>query len=417
MADQWQEGYLPQTDVAKGWQEGTLPEAKTSDGEIRQGPPAWKYNVSNVIRPIAEGLGLVGGGIIGTAAEPGVGTVGGAALGYGIGRQGANLLDEKLGISKPATFKESATRSLNDMKTGAELEMGGQILGPMIGGAAKQLNKMGYSLAEKSLKVPPSVPSATRSNVINTMLDNGIPISKSGLAKAKGILTDLNDQMDMAVASSPNKNNLIDTNAVLGPVQDLRDKMLNTVNGKELAAKLDGVVKSFTSQYGPQMTVEQAQTVKQNTNALLSKAYGQIQDVTTESIKQVVRGLKDQIAEAIPEISGINANYGKMKDLEKWLERAVNRTGNWDILSLAPAVAGGMVGGATGSVVKGAEAMGLWRVLKSPPVQSNIAIKLSRIGAKDPTVMARAITSAVYARVTGNYQTPLEQSTLTTGGQ
>jgi hypothetical protein len=183
----------------------------------------------------------------------------------------------------------------------------------------------------------------------------------------------------------------------LGPVKDLQAWTTKTVNGEKLSSKIENVINSFKKQYGDEITVAQAQEIKQNTNAFLRKSYGELKPVTEEAQKQLVRGLKDRIAQEIPEITGVNARYSDLKVLESALERAVNRTGNWDWFSLSAGMAGSIVGGATGNVAKAGEAVALWRMLKSPVIQSHLALILKNAGAgTKANIMANAITDTIY---------------------
>lgn len=97
----------------------------------------WKQTVSRVARPMLEAGGMVAGGILGAGGgtvlgSPGVGTAAGAAtgvaLGYGMAKEGADLLDIALGVSPgkplgPETIQETA----RTLKHGAMYGMGGEI--------------------------------------------------------------------------------------------------------------------------------------------------------------------------------------------------------------------------------------------------------------------------------------------------
>jgi uncharacterized protein YifE (UPF0438 family) len=265
---------------------------------------------------------------------------------------------------------------------------------------------------EKSMKVPPSGiiggVRVNREQAIKSALENKIPITKGGLNRVKGIIDDLGEKMDDVVAANPNAP--IKTDDVLLPVQELRDFALKTVNGQKNAKKIDAVINSFKAQYGDTITVAEAQEIKRNTNVFLKKSYGELKPVTEEATKQIVRGLKDRIAVEIPEIAGVNLKYGEMKNLERVLERAVNRTGNWDWFSLSAGMAGSVVGGATGNVMKATEAVGMWRLLKSPIVQSQLALSLKRAGkGKQANAMALAIANAAYRKMSPEEQEMVEE--------
>lgn len=100
--------------------------------------PQWAVNNPNLagslylahktLSPIAEALGLVGGGILGAGAGP-VGAPIGAGLGYAGAREISQFGAENLGISPPSTFTQAATRTGGNILEGAANEMGGQIVG------------------------------------------------------------------------------------------------------------------------------------------------------------------------------------------------------------------------------------------------------------------------------------------------
>jgi hypothetical protein len=166
-------------------------------------------------------------------------------------------------------------------------------------------------------------------------------------------------------------------------------------------------VNEFVSTEGQTMTVARAQQLKQNTNKLLNAkgAYGELEAATVEAKKQIVRGLKDQIAAKVPEIAGLNLQYKQAKMVEKALERAVNRTGNWDAIGLVSTVAGAGAGAATGTVAGAAKAAALMQVIKGPYLQSRLAIALYGAGAgKQANVMANTIVNSIYNDLSGGYK-------------
>lgn len=356
--------------------------------------------------------GAAGGALI---PVPGTSLVGGG-IGYAGGKRVANaVLGEDIDTSAMGIGKDVA---IGGLMTGAGKVLGmipgvNKILSPSQASVGTKpvgtgaLDKTASTIMEKSLKVPPSSViggvKVNREKAIQTALDNGIPITKGGVNRVKGIIDDLGEKMDAVVADNPNA--IIKTDSVLDPVMQLRDWASKTVNGQVNAKKIDKVIKQFKDQYGDEITVAQAQEIKRNTNAFLKKSYGELKPVTEEATKQIVRGLKDRIAQEIPEIAGVNLKYSEMKNLERVLERAVNRSGNWDWFSLSAGMAGTVVGGATGSVLKATEAVGVWRLLKSPVVQSNLAIALKRAGkGKEANAMAMSIADSIYNKINPEQQ-------------
>lgn len=102
-----------------------------------------------ILPGVGAALGLVGGGGAGLAtgpaapaASPTLG-VAGAALGYGIGERLATTGDELIGIRQPQPLKEEALKTVQDVGEGAAFEMGGQMIGPVVGGVAKGVVRAG----------------------------------------------------------------------------------------------------------------------------------------------------------------------------------------------------------------------------------------------------------------------------------
>jgi len=97
--------------------------------------------MTSVIRPTLEFGGLAAGGILGSGAGP-AGTVAGGALGYAAGKQAANFIEEILGYRVTPSLPEQLVESGKDILQGAEMEMGGQLIGKglsVVGKGAAQL--------------------------------------------------------------------------------------------------------------------------------------------------------------------------------------------------------------------------------------------------------------------------------------
>ncbi len=105
--------------------------------------------VSPYVRPILEIGGLAGGGVAGTAGEPGAGTLVGAGLGYGLGKKAADALDAYAGVAPVPTIKESLIQSAKDVGTGAAMEAGGQVGGVVVPKVLGAAGKLGRTFAGK----------------------------------------------------------------------------------------------------------------------------------------------------------------------------------------------------------------------------------------------------------------------------
>ena len=121
-------------------------------GYAQQGPPIPDPTVPTdklgyamqktepVGRPLLEAGGLVVGSVAGTPA--GVpGQAAGGALGYAYGKKTADLI-----YGEPQDLKESFIQTGKDIRTGATLEMGGQILGVTVPFLFKQTGKFAQAI-------------------------------------------------------------------------------------------------------------------------------------------------------------------------------------------------------------------------------------------------------------------------------
>ena len=101
--------------------------------------------VTSVARPVLESGGFIGGGLVGTAVAPGVGSLAGAGLGYAGGKQAANILEQFAGAEVPPLQKQ-LVESGKDILSGVAWEAGGL-------GAGAAISK-GVSMIPQWMKHP-----------------------------------------------------------------------------------------------------------------------------------------------------------------------------------------------------------------------------------------------------------------------
>lgn len=105
-------------------------------------PPPQGLTPMSFVRPALEIGGLTGGGLLGTGVGP-LGTVGGAGLGYGIGKGIADLIER---TPTPQTVEGALLSGAKDVATGATMEMGGQVAGKVISGTLSGAGKLGKQI-------------------------------------------------------------------------------------------------------------------------------------------------------------------------------------------------------------------------------------------------------------------------------
>jgi hypothetical protein len=138
--------------------------------------------------PTVEMLATAGGGALGAPLGP-AGIVGGAGLGYGIGKEALEAADVALGLKQPRTVNELITEPAMNVLTGATLEAGGRVAGPLIekglgalgrgatrvAGAVQDLrqlpNQFAAQIARKSFETPANLEAGR--NVLRQAVDQG----------------------------------------------------------------------------------------------------------------------------------------------------------------------------------------------------------------------------------------------------
>lgn len=106
--------------------------------------------ISPYARTALELGGMTGGGIVGAGAGSlsinpvvaGAAMLGGAGGGYAIGSGVADVIDEYAGLKKPPTLAEGAQRTAENVVTGAAMQAGGDVAGPILSATSKGIGKV-----------------------------------------------------------------------------------------------------------------------------------------------------------------------------------------------------------------------------------------------------------------------------------
>lgn len=114
------------------------------------------YEVAQTARkylgPTVEAGASAIGGVLGAPAGP-AGVVGGAALGYGIGKEVTNLADIALGNVKPQAPAADVSRAAKNVLEGATMEVGGQVAAPYIAKAVGKVVDIAQMPLQKAAKM------------------------------------------------------------------------------------------------------------------------------------------------------------------------------------------------------------------------------------------------------------------------
>lgn len=251
----------------------------------------------NVMDYINKGIYNLGGMATDAASNMGASPEVAGGIGY-LSNIGANLL--------PLEGAASATRAGM-----------GLLSGPLRAGAERLMT----SALKPTLQAHQSGDAAL---AVKTMLDQGINPTTGGVKKMSDKVTALNNDVKGQIANSPAMINKAD---VYGRLGDVESRFTNQVNPAADLSAIQGVGDQFLSH--PQLTgqsqmpVQLAQDLKQGTQRQLADSYGELSGAATEAQKALARGLREEIAKAVP---GITIPLGQERDLIRAIQVAERRS-------------------------------------------------------------------------------------------
>ena len=204
-----------------------------------------------------------------------------------------------------------------------------QFLAPLTGravaSASPAMKGAAHDLMQSALKpTVQSLRTGKAGKAADTMLEQGINVSPGGVQKMQGRIADLNSQIAGRIASSPA---IVDKGAVAARIQPLIDKFTKQVNATDDLAAIQKAHDDFINHpllSGSDIPVKLAQEMKQGTyRALGDKSYGELKSASIESQKALARGLKEEIAKAVPEVHVLNAEESALLNALSVSERRV----------------------------------------------------------------------------------------------
>lgn len=334
-----------------GWMDRATPVNMASNAPIEQSKPAggwmaratpldstqpeqggiYSQYVKPILKPTVETLGTIGGGMAGLASPIPGGTIAGAGLGFAGAKKGYEALEQLFGAIPPQGLQESMAQIPSDIATGAASEMGGQVLGKLLGPALKGLSeRMAFSAANptkgqvKALKGMGQTPEnignvALKENIVSgnkekylegvkavkesagkgidealTGLDtnyakNAAKMSKTELVHALGsVQKSIRSTPRGSVAYTPSDVNVLDD-----VISAIKENPNDTITYRELNDYITGIsdrVKNFgLEQKGSQSVLREGRTaLKGAMEKKLDKLAQQMEDLGVPEAKQLV---------------------------------------------------------------------------------------------------------------------------------
>lgn len=147
---------------------------------------------------------------------------------------------------------------------------------------------------------------------VDTLLDYGIIPNRRGTEKLSLKIDDINADIAARIAGSKAK---VSRQKALDYLAGVRAKAGNQVSPSDDVGAIQRVADDFMVHpgiAGDAIPVQQAQELKKGTYQALRGQYGQVRGSAIEAQKAVARGLKDQIADAVPGIGQLNAEEARL---------------------------------------------------------------------------------------------------------
>jgi hypothetical protein len=206
--------------------------------------------------------------------------------------------------------------------------------GPAVNATAPVLEAGAQRMMRSALKPPIGTPQAQRvaTDTVNTLLDEGINVSRGGVQTMTDRVNALNNSITNLIQNSPA---VINRDLVASRLHDVVDKFSKQVNPASDLKSIQGAWDEFTKTWGQQIPVVLAQELKQGTYRTLSGKYqGELRSADIEAQKALARGLKEEIANAVPEVRVLNAEESRYLNALPLVERRVLQDANKNPIGL-----------------------------------------------------------------------------------
>jgi hypothetical protein len=246
---------------------------------------------------------------------------------------GEAVLESDVLKSTPPEVRAGAATAANMLVSsgpgiGGGAKAGATLAGKVAGSVEGKLGGVAEGVMQSALKpILSQLKHGDAATAIRTMLNEGVNVTPGGMRKLRGMIDGLNNEIKQKLANSTATINKAKVASYLG---DLLDRVKQQVNPQ---ADMQAVRNAFQQFWehptvgrhlGKDMTVQEAQALKQGTyRELGSKAYGELKGADTEAQKTLARGLKEEIATAVPEIAGLNKRESELINALNVAERRV----------------------------------------------------------------------------------------------
>lgn len=247
----------------------------------------------------------------------------------------------------------------------------GRVARPALQATARRLYQSALKPTKATLNdVRPAAGMTAQDTLLQTGLNEGVPVGAGGLRKVETLIDSLNGEVQSRVARIQASGEKVDPVLVEQAIDDVVRDFTNQVNAQPDLTAIEAVRQNFRTnpnvaqpvapatpanfaagrvtgtpartQPGPIDPVV-AQQMKTNTYQGLRGKFNKERGATIEAEKAGARGLREGIEQAgeragVDDIATVNAREGSLIGLEHALVDAIRRRGNYDALGLKPAI-------------------------------------------------------------------------------
>lgn len=177
--------------------------------------------------------------------------------------------------------------------------------------------------------------------VVQTMLDEGVTVTRGGVKKLYDILEHTGKSVDTKVAQAarylPQGGGIIPEKVADRALELTKGFVDQVNNAQDLKALADAANQFVLERAGGMrparaMAVDTAQALKTGTyRSLGNKAFGELKGASVEGQKALASSLKEQIEALVPSVAKDNARYGAVSDALEATARRVGVAGNRDM--------------------------------------------------------------------------------------
>lgn len=340
----------------------------------------------STIDAVADALPTVGGmvgGVVGAAGGP-VTAIATSGLGGAAGeaaRQGVR------NVTRVIAGEEPEQVNAGSVATQGAVQGISQATGTA---ATKALGTGGRWLMQHTIRANPTLLKefrTTAGKIADTLLEKGINVTEGGLVKLQGLITATNDEIKSMVANAAGQ---IPKQRVAARVAEVAGRVGRQTNPTADLKAIGDTVDEFINHpvMKGDLSPADAHGMKLATYQKLGKSYGEMKGAEIEAQKALARGLKEEVADAVPGVAAKNAEEAELLAAGGALTRRIALDSSADPLGLLFAASNPSL------FIAGL-------INRQPIIKSMLARGMYGTAAKASGVPENVIRTAVYAVASG----------------